>query len=113
MIKIVGLSSACVGIAIAIFNRAMTDDTRNLAARIAWLLIGLALGAWVFGGIWGLLHELDAGVAITKSRNGTTTVFDRDEHPLLFGLTFIAQALATGFYTFLSALCFWKAFKKG
>lgn len=100
------------GLIITIFNKAISDGARNWAARLAWALIGTAFGIYVFGCIRGMLYSLDAGVVVAGSRGGGRATFHRDEHPLLFGITFLGLTCATGAIAFLSIVCLWKAVKK-
>ena len=100
------------GFLITLLNKALADGARNWAARLAWALIGTAMGLYVFGCIRGMLYSLDAGVVVARSRGGGQATFHRDEHPLLFGITFLALTCGTGVIAFLSMVCLWKAVKK-
>lgn len=110
---VVALGSLSAGILVTIFNKAVTGGARNWAARTAWALIGTALGIYVYGCFSGLLYSLDVGVVAAKSSRGGSATFHRDEHPLLFGITFLLLTCASGVFLFFSLACFWKAFKRG
>ena len=42
------------GITIAIFNKAMTGDARNGAARLVWFFVGAAFGLYAYGAFGGM-----------------------------------------------------------
>lgn len=97
---------------VAIFNKAATGGARNAAARISWALFGLAIGAWIYGGVSGMLYALEHGVTAIQTRAGTS-VLDRSEHPLLYWTAFVGSVDGLAIFTAISASCFWQAIKKG
>lgn len=109
----VALGSLSGGIAVTIFNKAMTGGARNGAARIAWFLIGTAIGLYAYGAFGGMFYAFDTGEVAARSSRGGSVSFDRSEHPLLFWPTFLLLSLATLVIAGISLMCFWKAFKKG
>lgn len=109
----VALGSLCGGIIITIFNKGITDGARNGAARLAWFLVGTAIGLYAYGAIGGMLYALDTGDVAASHRGGGSVAFHRDEHPLLFWITFLGLGVGTGVITCLSLTCFWKALKRG
>nr|WP_199045282.1 hypothetical protein [Dyella sp. ASV24] len=113
MMGIAGIGCLTAGIAVTIFNKAVTGGARNWAARTAWLLIGTALGIYVYGAVTGMLYSLEAGVVSGQSSRGGSATFHRDEHPVLYWVTFLALTCGTGVLAFFSLMCFWKAIKKG
>lgn len=108
----VALGAACGGIAIAFFNKALADGAKTWAARLAWILMGVAIGIYVYYAFGGMLYAFDHGVVTAQSRSGGTAVFHRDEHPLLFWIAFLAETVGMSVFGFFSLLCFWKAFEK-
>lgn len=111
--ELVAFGSLSGSIMITIFNKGITGGARNGAARVAWFLIGLAVGLYAYGAIGGGLHAFNAGDVSARSSRGGTVRFHRDENPLLFWMTFLALSTATGLIACLSLMCFWKAFKRG
>ncbi|WP_213947459.1 hypothetical protein [Luteibacter sp. dw_328] len=97
---------------VAIFNKAATGGARNMAARISWGLFGVAIAAWIYGGVGGMLYALEHGVTAIQSRAGTS-VLDRSAHPFLYWTAFVGSVGAMALFTAISAGCFWKALKKG
>jgi hypothetical protein len=91
----------------------MTDGARKRAARLAWLLAGTAVGIYVYGAFGGMFYALHAGEVAARSSRGASVFFHRNEHPLLFWITFLALSVATGLIACLSLTCFWKAVKRG
>lgn len=112
-LNFVALGSLCGGIAITLFNKGMTGGARNSAARVAWFLVGMAIGLYVYGAVGGMLYALDTGEVAARSSRGGSALFHRAEHPLLFWITFLGLSLATVLIAGMSLMCFWKAFKKG
>lgn len=109
----VALGSLCGGIIISIFNKGMTGGARNGAARLAWLLVGTAIGLYAYGAFGGMFYALQAGEVAARSSRGANVLFHRTEHPLLFWITFLGLSVATGLIACLSLTCLWKAFKRG
>lgn len=108
----VALASMSGGIAIALFNKGMTDGARNGAARVAWFLVGAAIGLYAYGAFGGMFYAFDTGEVAARSSRGASVLFHRSEHPLLFWPTFLLLSLATVLIAGMSLMCFWKAFKK-
>ncbi|TBR40409.1 MULTISPECIES: hypothetical protein [Dyella] len=106
----VALGAMCGGIAITLFNKALTDGARNGAARVAWFLTGVAFARAVYGGIIGLLYALEAGTTVAGSRAGGHIVLHRDEHPIVYWLTVCLQTAAMGIVIVLTLVCFVKVF---
>jgi len=111
--SLVALGSFCGSIMITIFNKGITGGARNGAARVAWFLFGVAVGLYAYGAIGGMLYSFNTGDVSARSSRGGTVRFHREEHPLLFWLTFLSLSTATGLIACLSLACFWKAFKRG
>ncbi|WP_156804267.1 hypothetical protein [Rhodanobacter fulvus] len=109
----VALGSLCSGGIITIFNKGITGGARNGAARLAWFLVGTAIGLYAYGAIGGMLYALNTGNVAASSSRGGSVLFHRTEHPLLFWITFLGLSLATGLIACLSLTCFWKAIKNG
>lgn len=107
-LEFVGLGCMSAGFVVTLFNMGMTGGARNGAARLAWALVGMGIGVYVYYAFTGMLYALDNGVVGARRSN-----FHRDEHPLLYGIVFIANSLATCVVAGASLTCFWKAFKKG
>jgi hypothetical protein len=110
---LLALGSLCGGIAITLFNKALTDGARNGAARLAWFFVGSAFGRAVYGGVVGMLYALDTGEVAASSSRGGSVHFYRAEHPLLFWITFFGLTAGMGITICLTLVCFWKALKKG
>jgi len=113
MMDHVAIGSMGAGVLITLLNKAFADGARNMAARLAWALIGTAIAIYVYGAMGGMLYSLDEGVVVASSSRGGSASFHRDEHPLLFWITFFALTLGMAVHAGFSALCFWKAFKRG
>lgn len=111
--SLVAFGSLSGSIMITIFNKGITGGARNGAARVAWFLMGVAVGLYAYGSIGGLVYAFNAGDISARSSRGASVRFHRSEHPLWFWFTFFELSLATGVITFLSLACFWKAFKRG
>jgi len=109
----VALGSMCGGIVITLFNKGMTDGVRNGAARVAWCLVGIAIGLYAYGAFGGMFYAFETGDVAARSSRGASVLFHRNEHPLLFWPTFLLLSLATTLIAGMSLMCFWKAFKKG
>jgi hypothetical protein len=104
-------ASGCSGMLVAIFNKAATGGAQNMAARLSWALFGVAIAAWICGGVSGMLYALEHGVTAVQSRAGTS-VFDRSEHPFLYWVAVVGSINAMAIFAAISAGCFWKALKK-
>jgi hypothetical protein len=105
---LLALGSLCGGIAITLFNKALTDGARNGAARLAWFLVGSDATSTVEW--WACCMHL-MPVAARSSRGGSVH-FYRAEHPLLFWITFFGLTAGMGITICLTLVCFWKALKK-
>ncbi|UPG96595.1 hypothetical protein [Luteibacter aegosomatissinici] len=97
---------------VAIFNKAVTGGARNMAARISWMLFGVAIAAWIYGGVGGMLYALEHEVTAIQSRAGTS-VLDRSAHPVLYWTAFVGSVGSMAIFAAISVGCFWKALKKG
>ncbi|NID14097.1 hypothetical protein [Luteibacter yeojuensis] len=111
--SLVAFGSFCGSIMITIFNKGITGGARNGAARLAWLLMGVAIGLYAYGAMGGLLYAFNTGDVSARSSRGGSVRFHRAEHPLWFWFTFVELSIATGCIACLSLACFWKAFKRG
>ncbi|TCI13339.1 hypothetical protein EZM97_08690 [Dyella soli] len=112
-IDFAAVGSLCGGIAIAMFNKGLTDGARNGAARVAWFLVGIAFARAVYRGSLGLIYALEVGDVVAGTRGGGNLLFHRDEHPLWFWLAVSAQTTGMVMVAFLACTCIWKALKKG
>lgn len=110
--ELAALGAMSAGCVVAIFNKGITDGARNTAARVAWALIGAAIGYYVYRATLGLLYSLDAGVVAASSSRGGHVTFDRSEHPLLYWVTFAGLTMATGVIASMSLMALWKAVKR-
>ncbi|WP_431635143.1 hypothetical protein ACQVBX_15245 [Dyella sp. KULCS107] len=52
--ELVGLGSLTVALPSPFFNKAMTGDARNGAARLVWFFVGAAFGLYAYGAFGGM-----------------------------------------------------------